>query len=53
MRPRAGSAAESGDALSEPLVAARLGEWLSPETTLFVASSMPIRDVELYLPGPP
>jgi 2-succinyl-5-enolpyruvyl-6-hydroxy-3-cyclohexene-1-carboxylate synthase len=37
--------------LSEPLVARRLGEWLGPETTLFVAASMPIRDVELYLPA--
>ena len=37
--------------LSEPLVARRLGEWLGPEVTLFVASSMPIRDVELYLPA--
>ncbi len=40
-----------GDQLSEPLVAARLGEWLSPGTILFVASSMPIRDVELYFPS--
>jgi 2-succinyl-5-enolpyruvyl-6-hydroxy-3-cyclohexene-1-carboxylate synthase len=37
--------------LSEPLVAARLGEWLPSEATLFVASSMPIRDVELYFPA--
>jgi 2-succinyl-5-enolpyruvyl-6-hydroxy-3-cyclohexene-1-carboxylate synthase len=37
-----------GDELSEPLVAARLGEWLPPETTLFVASSMPVRDVEEF-----
>jgi 2-succinyl-5-enolpyruvyl-6-hydroxy-3-cyclohexene-1-carboxylate synthase len=37
--------------LSEPLVARRLGEWLAPEHTLFVAASMPIRDVELYLPA--
>jgi 2-succinyl-5-enolpyruvyl-6-hydroxy-3-cyclohexene-1-carboxylate synthase len=44
-------AAALGDELSEPLVAARLGEWLSPETTLFVAASMPIRDVELYFPA--
>ena len=34
------------DELSEPLVARRLGEWLPPEATLFVASSMPVRDVE-------
>jgi 2-succinyl-5-enolpyruvyl-6-hydroxy-3-cyclohexene-1-carboxylate synthase len=37
--------------LSEPLVARRLGEWLDPGATLFVASSMPIRDVELHLPA--
>ena len=37
--------------LSEPLVARRLGEWLTPEATVFVASSMPIRDVELYFPA--
>jgi len=34
--------------LSEPLVAARLGEWLPSNATLLVASSMPIRDVELF-----
>ena len=32
-------------------MAARLGEWLPEEATLFVAASMPIRDVELYLPA--
>jgi 2-succinyl-5-enolpyruvyl-6-hydroxy-3-cyclohexene-1-carboxylate synthase len=37
-----------GDDLSEPLVAARLSDWLPPEATLFVASSMPVRDVELF-----
>jgi 2-succinyl-5-enolpyruvyl-6-hydroxy-3-cyclohexene-1-carboxylate synthase len=37
-----------GDRLSEPLIAARLADWLPPEATLFVASSMPIRDVELF-----
>jgi 2-succinyl-5-enolpyruvyl-6-hydroxy-3-cyclohexene-1-carboxylate synthase len=37
-----------GDTLSEPLVARGLGEWLPPDATLFVASSMPIRDVELF-----
>jgi 2-succinyl-5-enolpyruvyl-6-hydroxy-3-cyclohexene-1-carboxylate synthase len=46
-----GLAGALGDELSEPLVAARLGEWLSAETTLFVAASMPIRDVELYFPA--
>jgi 2-succinyl-5-enolpyruvyl-6-hydroxy-3-cyclohexene-1-carboxylate synthase len=40
-----------GDELSEPRVARSLGEWLDRETTLFVASSMPIRDVELFLPA--
>jgi 2-succinyl-5-enolpyruvyl-6-hydroxy-3-cyclohexene-1-carboxylate synthase len=40
-----------GSALSEPLVARRLGDWLAPEATLFVASSMAIRDVELYFPA--
>jgi 2-succinyl-5-enolpyruvyl-6-hydroxy-3-cyclohexene-1-carboxylate synthase len=38
-----------GDELSEPLVARSLGEWLPPEATLFVASSMPIRDVEEFV----
>jgi 2-succinyl-5-enolpyruvyl-6-hydroxy-3-cyclohexene-1-carboxylate synthase len=37
-----------GDELSEPLVARALGEWLAPEAILFVASSMPIRDVEEF-----
>jgi 2-succinyl-5-enolpyruvyl-6-hydroxy-3-cyclohexene-1-carboxylate synthase len=37
--------------LSEPLVAHSLGEWLDPGATLFVASSMPIRDVEEFLPA--
>ena len=40
-----------GDELSEPLVARSLGQWLDAESTLFVASSMPIRDAELYLPA--
>jgi 2-succinyl-5-enolpyruvyl-6-hydroxy-3-cyclohexene-1-carboxylate synthase len=40
-----------GDELSEPLVARRLVEYLPQSTTLFVASSMPIRDVESFLPG--
>jgi 2-succinyl-5-enolpyruvyl-6-hydroxy-3-cyclohexene-1-carboxylate synthase len=38
------------DDLSEPLVAARLGGWLAPDAVLFVASSMPIRDVEEFAP---
>ena len=48
----AGSRAIAGalaDELSEPLVARSLGEWLPAEATLFVASSMPIRDVETFL----
>src|SRR6185312_3376517 len=40
-----------GDALSEPLVARSLGELLDATATLYVASSMPVRDVELYLPA--
>jgi 2-succinyl-5-enolpyruvyl-6-hydroxy-3-cyclohexene-1-carboxylate synthase len=40
-----------GGELSEPLVARSLGQWLYADATLFVASSMPIRDVELYLPA--
>jgi 2-succinyl-5-enolpyruvyl-6-hydroxy-3-cyclohexene-1-carboxylate synthase len=42
---------ELGGELSEPLVAALLGEWLGTDATLFVASSMPIRDVELFFPA--
>jgi 2-succinyl-5-enolpyruvyl-6-hydroxy-3-cyclohexene-1-carboxylate synthase len=37
------------DELSEPAVARSLGEWFPAEVTLFVASSMPVRDVELFL----
>jgi 2-succinyl-5-enolpyruvyl-6-hydroxy-3-cyclohexene-1-carboxylate synthase len=37
--------------LSEPRVAAELGTRLSAETTLFVASSMPVRDVETFFPA--
>jgi 2-succinyl-5-enolpyruvyl-6-hydroxy-3-cyclohexene-1-carboxylate synthase len=37
--------------LSEPLAARRLGEALGPDATLFVASSMPIRDVEEFMPA--
>jgi len=40
---------ELSDAISEPLVARRLGDWLPAEANLVVASSMPIRDVELFL----
>ena len=45
-----GIAQTLGDELSEPLVAARLAEWLPGEATLFVASSMPVRDVEEFFP---
>jgi 2-succinyl-5-enolpyruvyl-6-hydroxy-3-cyclohexene-1-carboxylate synthase len=37
--------------LSEPRVAAELGTRLPAETTLFVASSMPVRDVETFFPA--
>jgi 2-succinyl-5-enolpyruvyl-6-hydroxy-3-cyclohexene-1-carboxylate synthase len=37
------------DELSEPLVARKLGEWLGSDASLFVASSMPIRDLETFL----
>jgi 2-succinyl-5-enolpyruvyl-6-hydroxy-3-cyclohexene-1-carboxylate synthase len=47
----AAMAATLGDGLSEPLVAARITEWLPPNATLFVASSMPVRDVELMTPS--
>jgi 2-succinyl-5-enolpyruvyl-6-hydroxy-3-cyclohexene-1-carboxylate synthase len=40
--------AELGDRLSEPSVARGLVEWLDPGVALFVASSMPIRDVEEF-----
>jgi 2-succinyl-5-enolpyruvyl-6-hydroxy-3-cyclohexene-1-carboxylate synthase len=40
-----------GQELSEPAVAAWLGRWLGPERLLFVASSMPIRDIELFFPA--
>ncbi len=39
---------ELGDQPSEPLIARRLLEWLPCDATLFVASSMPIRDVETF-----
>jgi 2-succinyl-5-enolpyruvyl-6-hydroxy-3-cyclohexene-1-carboxylate synthase len=50
----AGTALADGlgdDALSEPLTARLLAESLPAETTLLVASSMPIRDAELYFPA--
>jgi 2-succinyl-5-enolpyruvyl-6-hydroxy-3-cyclohexene-1-carboxylate synthase len=42
-----------GQGLSEPLVAARLGEWLPAEAMLFIASSMPVRDIESFFPSRP
>jgi 2-succinyl-5-enolpyruvyl-6-hydroxy-3-cyclohexene-1-carboxylate synthase len=45
-----------GGELSEPLVARCLADWLPSDATLFVASSMPIRDVEEFgatRPDPP
>jgi 2-succinyl-5-enolpyruvyl-6-hydroxy-3-cyclohexene-1-carboxylate synthase len=39
--------------LSEPRVAAELGGGLPDDATLFVASSMPIRDVETFFPVRP
>jgi 2-succinyl-5-enolpyruvyl-6-hydroxy-3-cyclohexene-1-carboxylate synthase len=39
------------DQLSEPAAAAWLGDWLGPEAILFVASSMPVRDIELFFPA--
>src|SRR6202035_3382108 len=40
---------ELDDELSEPLVARQVPEWLPSEATVFVASSMPIRDVEAFI----
>jgi 2-succinyl-5-enolpyruvyl-6-hydroxy-3-cyclohexene-1-carboxylate synthase len=37
--------------LSEPLTARLLAQHLAPQATLVVASSMPIRDAELYFPA--
>jgi len=39
-----------GDDLSEPRIAAELGAILPPQAIVFVASSMPIRDVETFWP---
>ena len=39
-----------GDGLDEPSVAAELGVLLAEEATLFVASSMPVRDLETFWP---
>ncbi len=42
--------AELAAGLSEPTVAAELGRLLPAQATLFVASSMPVRDVETFWP---
>ncbi|MGI8579419.1 MAG: 2-succinyl-5-enolpyruvyl-6-hydroxy-3-cyclohexene-1-carboxylic-acid synthase [Solirubrobacteraceae bacterium] len=39
------------DELSEPSVAATIGRVLPPDATLWVASSMPVRDVETFFPA--
>ncbi|MFI4991821.1 MAG: 2-succinyl-5-enolpyruvyl-6-hydroxy-3-cyclohexene-1-carboxylic-acid synthase [Solirubrobacterales bacterium] len=39
-----------GEELSEPRVASELGVLLPQEATLFVASSMPVRDIETFWP---
>jgi 2-succinyl-5-enolpyruvyl-6-hydroxy-3-cyclohexene-1-carboxylate synthase len=47
------STAEAGGELSEPSVAAELGVLLPETATLFVASSMPVRDIESFWPVRP
>jgi 2-succinyl-5-enolpyruvyl-6-hydroxy-3-cyclohexene-1-carboxylate synthase len=50
-RDALGAAGEPGaGALSEPAVAAELGVLLPAQATLFVASSMPVRDIESFWP---
>ncbi|HET9074450.1 MAG TPA: 2-succinyl-5-enolpyruvyl-6-hydroxy-3-cyclohexene-1-carboxylic-acid synthase [Solirubrobacteraceae bacterium] len=44
-------APDAEPALSEPAVATLLGQELPPEAILYVAASMPIRDVEEFLPA--
>jgi 2-succinyl-5-enolpyruvyl-6-hydroxy-3-cyclohexene-1-carboxylate synthase len=43
----------NGASLSEPTVATELGVLLPAEATLFVASSMPVRDIETFWPVRP
>jgi 2-succinyl-5-enolpyruvyl-6-hydroxy-3-cyclohexene-1-carboxylate synthase len=43
----------AADGLSEPAVARELGVLLPQEATLFVASSMPVRDIETFWPVRP
>ncbi|HEY4896686.1 MAG TPA: 2-succinyl-5-enolpyruvyl-6-hydroxy-3-cyclohexene-1-carboxylic-acid synthase [Solirubrobacteraceae bacterium] len=40
-----------GDAISEPAIARELGVLLPREATLFVSSSMPVRDIETFWPA--
>ncbi len=40
----------AGEEIGEPAVAAELGVLLGAEATLFVASSMPVRDIETFWP---
>jgi 2-succinyl-5-enolpyruvyl-6-hydroxy-3-cyclohexene-1-carboxylate synthase len=46
-------AALAGETLSEPAVARELGVLLPQSATLFVASSMPVRDIETFWPARP
>ena len=46
-----GGALAGGEDLSEPRVAAELGVLLPERATLFVASSMPVRDIESFWPA--
>jgi 2-succinyl-5-enolpyruvyl-6-hydroxy-3-cyclohexene-1-carboxylate synthase len=50
-RTALGTGLADAGVLSEPLTARLLGETLPPEATLLIASSMPIRDAELYFPA--
>jgi 2-succinyl-5-enolpyruvyl-6-hydroxy-3-cyclohexene-1-carboxylate synthase len=45
------SAGAGAGAMSEPAIAAELGVLLPAEATLFVASSMPVRDIESFWPA--
>jgi len=46
-------AALGAERLSEPAIARELGVLLSSEATLFVSSSMPVRDIETFWPARP
>ncbi len=49
-RAAAAIAAALTDELTEPQVAAELGRALPADATLFVAASMPVRDIETFFP---